>query len=103
MIVRATGYAENDTTVVLEALIGPLVLPAVLIDGDFTMSGNVAIQGSTGSVHANGDLLVNGEATTVAGTVTASACIPGAPPAAAAQRNFPCLKSGQAITSRTRT
>ena len=79
VIVRATGYAENDTTVVLEALIGPLVLPAVLIDGDFTMSGNVAIQGSTGSVHANGDLLVNGEATTVAGTVTASGLYTGSP------------------------
>ncbi len=59
LIVQATGYAENDTKVVLEALIGPLVLPAVLVDGDFTISGNVAILGSAGSVHANGDLLIN--------------------------------------------
>ena len=79
LIVRATGYAENDTKVVLEALIGPLPLPAVLVNGDFTMSGSVSIEGSDGSVHANGDLLINGVAVTTTGTVTATGTYTGSP------------------------
>ena len=58
LVVRATGYAAGNTKAVLEALIGPLALPAVLVNGDLTASGSVSIQGSEGSVHANGDLVI---------------------------------------------
>ena len=79
LIVRATGYGQGSTKVVLEALIGPIALPAVVVAGDLTISDNVAIGGSDGSVHANGDLLINGGMVTVAGAATASGTYTGSP------------------------
>ena len=71
LVIRATGYARDNTKVVLEALIVPLALPAVVTNGDLTISGNVAIMGTAGSVHSNGDLTISGSVE-VTGTATAS-------------------------------
>jgi Tfp pilus assembly protein PilX len=80
LIVRSIGYAENSTKVVLEALIAPLELGAVVVNGDFDVSGNVTIDGAEGSVHANGDLVVSGGSASVAGTTTASGSYTGGIP-----------------------
>jgi hypothetical protein len=72
VIVRATGYAQDGTTVVLEALISPIPLPALITNGDLDITGSVAISGAEGDVHSNGDLTISGGAATVSGTVTAS-------------------------------
>ena len=77
LIVRATGYAEDNTKVVLEALIAPLELGAIVANGDFDISGNVTVAGSEGSVHANGNLDISGAAAAVSGTVTASGTYTG--------------------------
>lgn len=77
LIVRSTGYAQDNTKVVLEALIAPLEMGAVVVNGDFDVSGNVTIDGAEGSIHANGDLVISGGAAAVAGTTTASGSYTG--------------------------
>ncbi len=71
LVVRAVGYASNNATVTLEAVIGPVKWPAILTNGDLTISGNPDISGDEGSVHANGDLTIAGSVT-VSGYATAS-------------------------------
>ncbi len=78
LIVRATGYGPDNTSVVLEALISPVQLAALITNSDLTISGSVAISGGAGDVHSNGDLTISGSAT-VAGTVTASGTYSGSP------------------------
>ena len=82
LIVRAIGYARDGTTdettkVVLEALIGPVPIPAIVSDGDLTISGNVDIDGTNGGVHSNSDLTIAGGAASVATTITASGTYTG--------------------------
>lgn len=62
LLIRATGYADNGSAVTLEALVGPVTLPAIVSDGDLTVTGNAAIAGMYGSVHSNEDLTVWGSA-----------------------------------------
>lgn len=71
LIVRAIGRAQGNTTVTLEAAIGPIKLPAILSNGDFTLSGNTTLSGGGGSVHANGNLTVDGSVS-ASGYATAS-------------------------------
>ena len=79
LVIRATGYAENDAKVVLEAILTPIPLPAILTDGDLDIAGNVDIYGTGGSVHSNGDLDISGGAASVVGTATASGTYTGSP------------------------
>jgi cytoskeletal protein CcmA (bactofilin family) len=60
VVVRAIGYARGDTGVTLEATIGLLILPAIVSNGDLTISGNPTVTGTNGSVHANEDLTISG-------------------------------------------
>ncbi len=82
LIVQATGYAKEDglteSKVVLEALLTPVSLPAVLTNGDLDIWGNVDVSGTGGNVHSNADLDITGNAT-VAGTATASGTYTGDP------------------------
>ena len=78
LIVRATGYGPDNTKVALEALIGPVPLPALVTNSDLTISGSVNIGGTAGDVHSNGDLSISGSAT-VAGAATASGTYSGSP------------------------
>jgi len=75
LVVRAVGYAGGNTSVVLEALIKPIELGAIVTDGDLDISGSVEVTGGVNpedaDVHANGDLTISGS-TTIAGDMTAS-------------------------------
>ncbi len=79
LIVRATGYAQDNTKVTLEALITPIPLAAIVTNGDLDMNGNVDILGTDGSVHSNGGLTITGGAASMTGTVTASGTYTGSP------------------------
>jgi hypothetical protein len=72
LLIKSTGYAADDTTVKLEAIITPVTLPAVAANGNFTIAGHASVTGSGGGVHANGNITVTGTSATVAGDVTAS-------------------------------
>ena len=72
LVVRATGYGPDNTKVVLEALISPLPLPALVTGGDLVMSGNVTINGTQGDVHSNGSLIISGNSADVSGDASAS-------------------------------
>lgn len=83
LVVHAVGYASDDTSVVLEALISRYKLPAVVSNGDLEINGAAGMQiivgaDGNGGVHANGDLTFNGLGTVLGvpdidkGTATAS-------------------------------
>lgn len=72
LVVRATGLAQDGTKVVLEALLSPRNLPAILTNGDLTLSGNASVEGSSGSVHANGGLTIDGNSVGVSGDVSST-------------------------------
>jgi hypothetical protein len=72
LVVRATGTSRDGTKVVLEALISPLSLPAIVTNGDLTLQGNASIEGSQGSVHANGDLTLDGTSVGISGNASSS-------------------------------
>ena len=83
LILRATGFGPNGTTVILSrrittdvdvTIIPPTEAnPALLVDGDLVMDGSAfGVLGLKGSVHANGDLEINGANATVSGDATAS-------------------------------
>jgi cytoskeletal protein CcmA (bactofilin family) len=83
LILRATGYGPNGTTVkigrVLETDVSTqttasntvLSDAALLVNGDLTASGNIHIRGTQGTVHANGNLTLNGNAADVSKDATA--------------------------------
>ncbi len=72
LVVRATGTSRDGTKVVLEALISPLSLPAIVTNGDLTLHGNASIEGGAGSVHANGDLTLDGDSVGISGDASSS-------------------------------
>jgi len=76
LIVRATGYGPNNTTVTLEAVISPADMGALIVDGDLDITGSVDVSGLEGDVHANGDLDIGGS-TSISGDVTASGELTG--------------------------
>ena len=84
LIVRAIGYTRDGTTdettkVVLEALIAPVQLGAIVTNGDLDISGSVTVDGTDGSVHSNGDLTISGGGSDITGTVTATGTYTGSP------------------------
>ena len=61
VVLRVAGCAQDNSSAVLEAIVAPLKLPAIISDGDLTLSGSVTIiAGDNGGVHANGDLTISG-------------------------------------------
>ncbi len=89
LVLQAVGYAgrlrpgANRATARLEAIISPYKLPAVVVDGDLTISGSKGFQIAVGSnanggVHANGAITTNGSPNIVGspdpdkGTVTST-------------------------------
>jgi hypothetical protein len=67
IVVRSVGYAGSDAVAIVEATIAPLPMPAILTDGDLTVTGNATLTGpgGAGSVHSNSDLDVSGSANIV--------------------------------------
>jgi len=91
VILRATGYGPNGTTIKLARIIESFDTlhtstttttsvsnPALLVNGNLEMNGNIQITGinaataGSGSVHANGNLSKTGTSGTVSGSATAS-------------------------------
>lgn len=71
LIVRAVGYTRDNASAVIEGIIGPLPLPAVVVNGDLEIDGNATITGGGGSAHSNGDMEIDGNVT-ISGDATAS-------------------------------
>lgn len=91
VVLRAIGYGPNGTVVKLARVIETvdtvttstttttvLSNPAILVNGDFLMDGSITVGGSSGSVHANGNLSKTGTSGTVTGSATASGTYSGA-------------------------
>lgn len=83
IVIRAVGRARGNTTVTLEALLAPVELGAIVVDGDLTIQGSISVINSTdplsedADVHANGNLDINGNATVLQGDITASGTYEG--------------------------
>ena len=62
IVYRLTSLAELNTgaRALLQREIGGLSLPALVVEGDFFISGNPTITGAAGAAHANGQLTLNG-------------------------------------------
>jgi len=75
IVVRATGIGRNNTTVTLEAILGTTTLPAILTNGDLDVNGNLTLLGSSGGVHANGDLYIDSGSVDIADNATASGLV----------------------------
>jgi len=89
VVLRVVGRAQDNSSAVLEAIVAPLKLPAIISDGDLTLSGSVTIiAGDNGGVHANGDL-----------TITGSGLITGIDP----DTGLPDVDNGTATASGTYT
>ncbi|MCX6537351.1 MAG: hypothetical protein NT151_00245 [Acidobacteria bacterium] len=72
LIVRATGYGPNNAQVTLEVVVGyGPEDPAILVNGNLDIGGNVNIFGTAGGVHANGNFEISGSSN-IAGDATAS-------------------------------
>ena len=80
LILRATGFGPSNTRVTVSRLIlttiipipGATLNPAIIVDGDLNIDGNLNLRGPYGSVHANGDLNVDGSSAFVEKDATAS-------------------------------
>jgi len=82
LILRATGFGPSGTVVRLSRRITTNVNvtvippteanPALLVDGDLDIQGNLSILGLEGNVHANGDMIVTGASASVSGDATSS-------------------------------
>ena len=59
-VIQSIGYGPAATTVTLEATLGSEGIPALLVDGSLDVRERASTDGSKGSIHANGDLLVRG-------------------------------------------
>jgi hypothetical protein len=81
LILRAQGFGPSNTVVTLSRVLlsqefvavpPPSLNPAILVNGDLNIGGNITIAGLAGSVHANGDLTVDGASADVSVNATAS-------------------------------
>ena len=90
VVLRAIGYGPNGTSITLARIIetydtvtttttnvsSPLN-PAILVNGNFEMNGNVTVTGTTGNIHSNGNIAKTGASGTVSGNVTHSGTYTG--------------------------
>lgn len=80
LILRATGFGPSNTVVTVSRMLlttiipipGATINPAILVDGDVSVDGNLNLTGDEANIHANGDLTINGNSATVEGDATAS-------------------------------
>lgn len=83
LIIRATGFGPQGTMVRVARLlessdsktddttVPSYSDPAILVNGDFTLSGNFSVGGEKGNVHSNGNIVVDGGTGEVDGDLTA--------------------------------
>jgi len=86
MILRCIGTGPRGTTVVLGRVLQSTEIPdlpstntilsnpAILVNGDLDMSGNIKVLGTKGNVHANGDV-TGGGSEEVSGDITATGSV----------------------------
>ena len=81
LILRAVGFGPSNTTVTVsrvllssESIVAPppSLNPAIIVDGDLNIGGNITVEGKAGSVHANGNLTVDGASASIEYNATAS-------------------------------
>lgn len=85
LILRATGYGPNGTTVKIARVLETvdtvnttsttttvLSNPAFLVNGDLTATGNFHIAGTSGSIHANGNFSMSGNSADVSQNATST-------------------------------
>lgn len=72
VILRSIGRGRNNTTVTLEAIVGVTTLPAIVTNGNLTVSGSVTVSGTNGGVHSNGNLTISNSAVNISQNATAS-------------------------------
>jgi hypothetical protein len=60
ILIRSTATARGGASATIEAVATRLSLPGLLVDGPLRITGNVALRGAGGAVHANGDLDLSG-------------------------------------------
>jgi hypothetical protein len=87
MIVRATATGPHGTVVTIARILETVAIPdlpttttinpAILVNGDLSVSGNTKVVGSQGNVHANGDIAGSGNAYEVSGNMTATGELTG--------------------------
>lgn len=90
MILRVAGFGPNGTVVrvgrILESNVNTetsttttttITNPALLVNGDFSISGNIDVAGLRGNIHANGDIALSGSAYAISGDVTAVGTLTG--------------------------
>jgi hypothetical protein len=79
LVVRAVGHGRNNTTVTLEGIISRPQLGGIVVGADFKQNGTAgSITGEGAGIHANRNLIFSGSPT-VAGPVSATGTITGAP------------------------
>ena len=85
LILRAVGLGPRNTSVVVQRILQSVAInnitttttttisdPAILVNGDLNISGNMTVGGSEGNVHANGDVTGSGNAYMISGDLTAT-------------------------------
>jgi len=86
LVLRATGFGPSNTSATVSRVLlttitpvpGSTVNPAILVDGDVEVVGNLQIltdlpcPACYGSIHANGDMTISGNSAVVEGNATAS-------------------------------
>jgi hypothetical protein len=87
LILRATGFGPNGTTVRIARVLASDTDPinmvnsnfdaAIIVNGNFEMNGAITVNGSSGSVHANGNLSKTGVSGTITGNATTSGTYSG--------------------------
>lgn len=60
LLVRSRGIGRNGAEATIEATFNDRALPALVVDGNLVINGNVEIMGAAGAVHANGNLDLKG-------------------------------------------
>jgi Tfp pilus assembly protein PilX len=71
LVVRATGFGSDNTTVTVEAMISAFPFPAVATNNDLAVSGSYQVIGSSGGIHTNQDLTGTGTSGTISQMATA--------------------------------
>jgi len=77
IVVHAIGNGPGGTVTSVEAIVGPIILPAVITNGNLTISGSAEIEGTNGSVHSNGNLTINGGSSDITENCTSSGTFSG--------------------------
>lgn len=60
IMVRSHGLGRNGAEATVEAVFNDRPLPALLVNGNLRLNGSPMVDGSSGGVHANGELDLNG-------------------------------------------